>query len=475
MYRKCAWESYSNKHLKELDALCDDYRDFLDHGKTERECVDTMVNTVENYGYRNLEDLKKSGAAVKAGDRIYSVWMNKAVIMFQIGEEPIKNGMNILGAHIDSPRMDIKQNPLYEDGGLAYLDTHYYGGVKKYQWVTLPLALHGVVVKKDGTTVLVNIGEEEDDPVFFVSDLLIHLAQDQLEKKAAKVIEGEALDIIVGSKPLIFGKEEKDKEKDKEKNAAKEAVKAGVLEILKKQYGIEEEDFISAELEVVPAGKAREAGFDRSMILAYGQDDRVCAYTSFRAMLDLSPTKRSVCCILVDKEEIGSVGATGMQSHFFENAVAEVLELCGDYNELTLRRCLANSCMLSSDVSSAYDPTYSNCFDKKNVAYMGQGLVLMKFTGSRGKSGSNDANAEYLAKLRKVFDEKKVHFQTAELGKVDVGGGGTIAFILALYGMNVVDSGVAVMNMHAPWEATSKADIYEAYKGYKAFAEMEME
>lgn len=475
MYRKCAWESYSNKQLKELDALCDDYRDFLDHGKTERECVDTMVNTVENYGYRNLEDLKKSGAAVKAGDRIYSVWMNKAVIMFQIGEEPIKNGMNILGAHIDSPRMDIKQNPLYEDGGLAYLDTHYYGGVKKYQWVTLPLALHGVVVKKDGTTVLVNIGEEEDDPVFFVSDLLIHLAQDQLEKKAAKVIEGEALDIIVGSKPLIFGKEEKDKEKDKEKNAAKEAVKAGVLEILKKQYGIEEEDFISAELEVVPAGKAREAGFDRSMILAYGQDDRVCAYTSFRAMLDLSPTKRSVCCILVDKEEIGSVGATGMQSHFFENAVAEVLELCGDYNELTLRRCLANSCMLSSDVSSAYDPTYSNCFDKKNVAYMGQGLVLMKFTGSRGKSGSNDANAEYLAKLRKVFDEKKVHFQTAELGKVDVGGGGTIAFILALYGMNVVDSGVAVMNMHAPWEATSKADIYEAYKGYKAFAEMEME
>ena len=474
MYRKCAWESYSNKQLKELDALCDDYRDFLDHGKTERECVDTMVNTVENYGYRNLEDLKKSGAAVKAGDRIYSVWMNKAVIMFQIGEEPIKNGMNILGAHIDSPRMDIKQNPLYEDGGLAYLDTHYYGGVKKYQWVTLPLALHGVVVKKDGTTVLVNIGEEEDDPVFFVSDLLIHLAQDQLEKKAAKVIEGEALDIIVGSKPLTFGKEEKDKEKDKEKNAAKEAVKAGVLEILKKQYGIEEEDFISAELEVVPAGKAREAGFDRSMILAYGQDDRVCAYTSFRAMLDLGPTKRSVCCILVDKEEIGSVGATGMQSHFFENAVAEVLELCGDYNELTLRRCLANSCMLSSDVSSAYDPTYSNCFDKKNVAYMGQGLVLMKFTGSRGKSGSNDANAEYLAKLRKVFDEKKVHFQTAELGKVDVGGGGTIAFILALYGMNVVDSGVAVMNMHAPWEATSKADIYEAYKGYKAFAEMEM-
>ena len=475
MYRKCAWESYSNKQLKELDALCDDYRDFLDHGKTERECVDTMVNTVENYGYRNLEDLKKSGAAVKAGDRIYSVWMNKAVIMFQIGEEPIKNGMNILGAHIDSPRMDIKQNPLYEDGGLAYLDTHYYGGVKKYQWVTLPLALHGVVVKKDGTTVLVNIGEEEDDPVFFVSDLLSNLAQDQLEKKAAKVIEGEALDIIVGSKPLTFGKEEKDKEKDKEKNAAKEAVKAGVLEILKKQYGIEEEDFISAELEVVPAGKAREAGFDRSMILAYGQDDRVCAYTSFRAMLDLGPTKRSVCCILVDKEEIGSVGATGMQSHFFENAVAEVLELCGDYNELTLRRCLANSCMLSSDVSSAYDPTYSNCFDKKNVAYMGQGLVLMKFTGSRGKSGSNDANAEYLAKLRKVFDEKKVHFQTAELGKVDVGGGGTIAFILALYGMNVVDSGVAVMNMHAPWEATSKADIYEAYKGYKAFAEMEME
>ena len=475
MERKNVWSSYTAEEKKELTELNNNYISFLNAGKTERECVKESIRLAEAHGYKDIETFRQQNKKLQPGDRVYAVNMKKSIALFQIGTGKMEEGLLILGAHIDSPRLDVKQNPLYEDTDFAYLDTHYYGGVKKYQWVTLPLALHGVVVKKDGTTVLVNIGEEEDDPVFFVSDLLIHLAQDQLEKKAAKVIEGEALDIIVGSKPLTFGKEEKDKEKDKEKNAAKEAVKAGVLEILKKQYGIEEEDFISAELEVVPAGKAREAGFDRSMILAYGQDDRVCAYTSFRAMLDLGPTKRSVCCILVDKEEIGSVGATGMQSHFFENAVAEVLELCGDYNELTLRRCLANSCMLSSDVSSAYDPTYSNCFDKKNVAYMGQGLVLMKFTGSRGKSGSNDANAEYLAKLRKVFDEKKVHFQTAELGKVDVGGGGTIAFILALYGMNVVDSGVAVMNMHAPWEATSKADIYEAYKGYKAFAEMEME
>ena len=476
MENKNVWETYSTKQLKHLEELCAEYREFLNEGKTERECVDTIVNTIEKSGYRELETVIKAGETLKKGDKVYSVWMNKSIIMFQMGETPMAEGMNILGAHIDSPRLDVKQNPLYEDGGFAYLDTHYYGGVKKYQWVTIPLALHGVIVKKDGTTVEINIGESEDDPVFFVSDLLIHLAQEQLEKKAAKVIEGEALDIIIGNKPIVIDKKDDKKEdkktKDKaEKSAAKEAVKAGVLDILKKTYDIEEEDFLSAELEVVPAGKAREAGFDRSMILAYGQDDRVCAFTSMKAMLDTAETKRTMCCILVDKEEIGSVGATGMQSRFFENAVAEVMNLAGEYSELNMRRCLAHSCMLSSDVSSAYDPTYAASFDKKNVAYMGGGMVFNKFTGSRGKSGSNDANAEYIAHLRSVFAEKKIHFQTAELGRVDLGGGGTIAYILALYGMNVIDSGVAVLNMHAPWEATSKADIYETYRGYKAFVE----
>ncbi|MBR1702429.1 MAG: aminopeptidase [Lachnospiraceae bacterium] len=476
MEKKNTWETYDVKQLKALEKLCEGYREFLDNGKTERECVDTIVNTVEAAGYRELNVLLKENAALKPGDKVYSVWMNKSVALFQIGEKPMEAGMNILGAHIDSPRMDIKQNPLYEDGGFAYLDTHYYGGVKKYQWVTIPLAIHGVVVKKDGTTIELNVGENEDDPVFFVSDLLIHLAAEQLEKKAAKVIEGEALDIIVGNKPLLIGKDaedgknEKKKGKKDKKEAAKDAVKAGILQILKDNYDMEEEDFISAELEVVPAGKAREAGFDRSMILAYGQDDRVCAYTSLQAMLDLKKTDRTVCCILVDKEEIGSVGATGMQSRFFENAVAEVMNLCGEYSELALRRCLAHSCMLSSDVSSAYDPSYASSFDKKNVAYLGGGMVFNKFTGARGKSGSNDANAEYIAHIRNIFAEEKINFQTAELGKVDLGGGGTIAYILALYGMNVIDSGVAVLNMHAPWEATSKADIYETYRGYIAFA-----
>ncbi len=381
--------------------------------------------------------------------------------------------MNILGAHIDSPRMDVKQNPLFEEGGFAYLDTHYYGGVKKYQWVTLPLAIHGVIVKKDGTTVEVAVGEDEDDPVFFISDLLIHLAAEQLEKKAAKVIEGEALDLIVGNKPLVIKaeKEGKKEEKNGGAEAAKEAVKAGVRDILKNTYDVSEEDFISAELEIVPAGKAREAGFDRSMILAYGQDDRVCAFTSLKAMLDTKKTERTVCCILVDKEEIGSVGATGMQSKFFENSVAELMELAGEYSELNVRRCLSRSCMLSSDVSAGFDPSYASYFEKKNAAFLGKGMVFNKFTGARGKSGSNDANAEYMAHIRGIFDKKGVQFQTAELGKVDVGGGGTIAYILALYGMNVIDSGVAVLNMHAPWEATSKADIYEAYRGYKAFVE----
>lgn len=471
MLKKYAWENYGEEQLEQLEKLSREYRDFLDNGKTERECIDTIVNTIEAEGYEELESLIQEGRKLKKGDKVYSVWMNKSIVMFQMGEKPMAEGINILGAHIDSPRLDVKQNPLFEDidNTFAYLDTHYYGGVKKYQWVALPLAIHGVVVKKDGTTVELNIGENEDDPVFFVSDLLIHLAGEQMEKKAAKVIEGEALDLIAGTKPLVIGEEEKDSEEAKKK--AKHIVKAGVLDVLKRTYDIEEADFLSAELEIVPAGKAREAGFDRSMILAYGQDDRVCAFTSLRAMLDVRETERTVCCILVDKEEIGSVGATGMRSHFFENAVAEVMNLAGEYSELNVRRCLAHSCMLSSDVSAAFDPSYRSCFELRNAAWLGAGMVFNKFTGSKGKSGSNDANAEYLAHLRRIMEERGIVFQTGELGKVDVGGGGTIAYILALYGMNVVDSGVPVLNMHAPWEATSKADIYEVYRGYIAFAE----
>ena len=381
--------------------------------------------------------------------------MNKTVALFNIGKIPMEQGMNILGAHIDSPRMDIKQNPLYESNNMAYLDTHYYGGIKKYQWVTLPLAIHGVVVKKDGTKVEVNIGEKDTDPVFCVTDLLIHLAGQQMEKNAAKVIEGENLDILVGSIPL------EDKEKD--------AVKEGIIGILKNTYEMEEEDFMSAELEVVPAGRAREMGFDRSMIMAYGQDDKVCAYRSLAAMLEMDKLDKTACCLLVDKEEIGSVGATGMQSKFFENTVAELLNLNGDYNELKLKRCLAHSRMLSSDVNAAFDPLYSDVFKNNSSSFLGSGVVFNKFTGSRGKSGSNDANAEYLAVLRNIMDNHNVHFQMSELGKVDAGGGGTIAYIMSLYGMEVIDCGVAVLNMHAPWEVTSKADIYETYKCYKAF------
>ena len=457
MKTESVWTKYSEKQLKELEKLSADYRTFLDEGKTERECVSYIVNRIENEGYVELAKLLKSGKKIKAGAKVYAVNMDKSVVMYHIGKKPLEEGMNILGAHIDSPRMDVKQNPLYEDGDFAYLDTHYYGGIKKYQWVAIPLALHGVIVKKDGTTAIVNVGEEEDDPVFFISDLLIHLASEQMEKKANKVIEGEALDVIVGNKPL--------------KGAEKDKFTAGILEILKEQYGVEEADFISAEIEVVPAGKAREAGFDRSMTLAYGQDDRVCAFTSLDAMLSIKAPERTACCLLVDKEEIGSVGATGMQSKFFENMTAEVMNLMGDFNELSLRRCLANCRMLSSDVSSAFDPTYASSFDKKNVAYLGHGMVFNKFTGSRGKSGSNDANAEYLAFIRQVMDDADVSYQTAELGKVDLGGGGTIAYILSLYGMNVIDCGVAVLNMHAPFEATSKADLYETKRGYVAFLE----
>ena len=457
MEKKNVWNSYSEEQLKEVEAFAREYMDFLDAGKTERECVDTLVNLIEKEGYVELNALLESGSKIKPGDKIYAVNMNKCLVMYQIGKKPMKEGMNILGAHIDSPRLDVKQNPVYEDSSIAYLDTHYYGGVKKYQWVAIPLSLHGVVVKKDGTTVEINVGDNEDDPVFFVSDLLVHLAGEQMEKKASKVIEGEALDLIVGNIPV------KDKDKD--------AVTAGVLNILKESYGIEEQDFLSAELEIVPAGKAREAGFDRSMILAYGQDDRVCAYTSARAVLEVAGevTDRTACCILVDKEEIGSVGATGMQSRFFENMTAELMELMGEYSELTLRRCLSNSTMISSDVSAGYDPSYASCFEKKNSAFMGNGMVFNKFTGVRGKSGSNDANAEYVAHIREIMDSSDVVFQTAELGKVDVGGGGTIAYIMALYGMNVIDCGVAVLNMHAPWEATSKADVYETKRGYVAF------
>ena len=470
MELKNLWNEYNKKQLKELELFAKDYRDFLDAGKTERECTEIIVNLVEQQGYEELERVIKEGRTLEAGAKVYSVNMDKSVVLYHIGTEPLENGMNILGAHIDSPRLDVKQNPLYEDTGFAYLDTHYYGGIKKYQWVTIPLAIHGVIVMKDGTSVIVNIGEEEDDPVFFISDLLIHLAGEQMEKKANKVIEGEALDVIVGNKPITFGEADKKAKKDSD-TEGKEAVKQGILAILKEMYDMEEDDFLSAELEVVPAGLAKEAGFDRSMIMAYGQDDRVCAFASLRAMLESNNPTRTTCCILVDKEEIGSVGATGMQSMFFENATAEVMNLLGCYSELALRRCMKNSYMLSSDVTAAYDPSFASCFDKKNVAYFAKGMVLNKFTGARGKSGSNDANAEYIAKLRNVLDKGKVQFQMSELGKVDLGGGGTIAYILALYGMNVIDCGVPVLNMHAPWEVTSKADLYETKRGYVAFLE----
>lgn len=459
MERKNAWLSYGESDEKEMEKLAKDYRAFLDAGKTERECVTELVREAEANGYVSLEAKQAAGEKIQPGDKVYAVGMKKIMALFHVGQEPLEKGMNILGAHIDSPRLDVKQNPLYEDTDLAYLDTHYYGGVKKYQWVALPLAIHGVIAKKDGSVVNVTIGEDENDPVVYITDLLIHLAGKQLQKKAAEVIEGENLDILIGSRPLSESTDEK----------KKEAVKSNVLRILKEKYDIEEEDFLSAELEIVPAGKARDCGLDRSMVAAYGQDDRVCAYTSFVAMMEMDAPKRTSCCLLTDKEEIGSVGATGMQSRFFENTVAELLDGMGCYSDLALRRTLRNSSMLSSDVSAGYDPAYGECFEKKNAAYLGRGIVLNKFTGARGKSGSNDANAEYVAEVRRIFDDHQVAFQTAELGKVDVGGGGTIAYIAALYGMNVIDSGVAVLSMHAPWEVTSKADIYEAKKAYKAF------
>lgn len=482
MENKNIWSKYNAEQEAALMALNEDYKKYLDNGKTERECITETVALAEAKGYRNLEEIIANGETLKAGDKVYAVNMKKTIVLFHIGEKPMVEGMNILGAHVDSPRLDVKQNPLYEDSDFAYMDTHYYGGIKKYQWVASPLAIHGVVVKKDGTVINVVIGEDEKDPIFCITDLLIHLAADQMGKKASVVIEGEGLDLVVGSRPLKADEDKKDEAKKEEemteeekaaeakkKEAAKSPVKARFLEILKEKYDMEEEDFLSAELEIVPAGKARDCGLDRSMILAYGQDDRICAYTSLVAILEMDKVERTSCCLLVDKEEIGSVGATGMTSRFFENTVAELLNCLGQYSELTLRRCLSRSRMLSSDVSAGYDPLYAYAFERKNAAYLGRGMSINKFTGRGGKGGSNDANAEYMARLRRIFEAANVSFQTAELGKVDVGGGGTIAYILAEYGMEVIDSGMPVLNMHAQYELSSKADIYEAVQGYKAF------
>ncbi|MCI6061693.1 MAG: aminopeptidase [Dorea sp.] len=457
MERKNMWKQYTTEQNSELESLCVRYRECLDAAKTERECVNLAIQMAVEKGYMNLDTCMKEGKKLSAGDKVYAECMGKALALFQIGTESLERGMNILGAHVDSPRMDIKQNPLYEDSDMAYLDTHYYGGIKKYQWVTIPLAIHGTVVKKDGTAKQIVIGEKDDDPVLVISDLLIHLSQEQIEKKASVVIEGEGLDVLAGTKPLCAGEEEK------------ELVKNSILHFLKENYDMDEEDFLSAELEVVPAGKSRECGLDRSMIMGYGQDDRVCAFTSLFAMLEAQDLERTACCILVDKEEIGSVGATGMHSRFFEDVVAEIMALTEDGDTLKVRRTLRNSYMLSSDVSAAYDPLYASAFEKKNTAYFGRGLVLNKYTGSRGKVNTSDANAEYIAKVRNVFDNNGIGFQTAEMGRVDLGGGGTIAYIMANYGMNVIDSGVAVLSMHAPNEVTSKSDIYEVYRGYKAF------
>lgn len=461
MERKNAWGKYPEGAKRdEVYRFAENYRRFISDCKTERECVSALVKKAEEAGFCDLKQAIREGRKLAAGERVYANNMGKGLALFVIGKTGMEQGMNILGAHIDSPRMDLKQDPLYEDSDFAMLDTHYYGGIKKYQWVTLPLALHGVIAKRDGTVTQVNIGDKPGDPVFGVSDLLVHLSAEQLEKKAAKVIEGENLDLLIGSIPMeeTDGKEE-----------VKEKVRANIMKILEKEYGMEEEDFLSAEIEVVPAGEARDYGFDRSMIMGYGHDDRVCAYPSFEAVVQMKePTLTSVC-LLVDKEEIGSVGASGMQSRFFENTVAEVMNLAGGYSELALRRGLANSSVLSSDVSAAFDPNFPRVMTKRNAAYFGRGLVFNKYTGARGKSGSNDANAEYIGALRAIMDRNDVSFQTAELGKVDQGGGGTIAYILANYGMRVIDSGVAVLNMHAPWEIISKVDLYEAYRGYVAF------
>ena len=455
MEKESAWKKYTEEDLNKLDLLCNDYKQFLTIAKTERETTKEIIKRAEEKGYENLEEYISENKRILPGDKIYVNNKGKAVALFNIGTEPITNGMNILGSHIDSPRIDLKANAIYESDGFTYFDTHYYGGIKKYQWVTLPLAIHGVVIKKDGTKIEICIGEDDADPVIGITDLLPHLASEQMKKEGAKLVEGEDLDPIIGSKPLET--EEKDK------------VKQNILMILKEKYNIEEDDFLSAEIEIVPAGKARDFGLDKSMIMAYGQDDRVCAYTSLEAFLEVENTKKTLSCILVDKEEIGSVGATGMQSHFFDNAIAEICTLMGNDSSLAVRRVLNHSKMLSSDVNAAYDPLYKSAMDKRNSSRFGHGVVFCKYTGSRGKSGSNDANAEYIAELRKIMDEADVSFQLSELGKVDVGGGGTIAYILANYNVEVIDCGVGVLSMHAPWEVTSKSDIYEAYRGYIAF------
>ena len=467
MERENRWKTYTAQQLESLSSLCEDYKDTLSRCKTEREFAAEAVARAERAGFRDLRKIVEDGETLKAGDKVYAVWMKKTVVLYVIGRKPLEEGMRILGAHIDSPRLDLKQHPLYEDTALAFLDTHYYGGIKKYQWTTIPLAIHGVVAKKDGSVVKVNVGEDASDPVFCVSDLLIHLSKDQMSKNLADAIEGENLDVLVGSRPLAEDKKRGDT--DGGKKETKDLVKQQVLNILKDKYGMEEEDFLSAELEIVPAGPARDLGLDRSMVAAYGQDDRVCAFTSLDAILRSENPEYTSCCLLTDKEEIGSVGATGAHSHFFENATAELMDRCGQYSELKLRRCLSACRMLSSDVSAAYDPLYGSAYEKKNSAYFGKGIVYNKYTGARGKSGSNDANAEYFGWVRKVMDDADVAFQTAELGKVDVGGGGTIAYISAAYAMNVVDAGVAVLNMHAPMEVTSKADIFEARNAYMAF------
>lgn len=455
MKKENQWNNYSAEELRSLEELNASYRAYLDAGKTERECVTECIRLAEAEGYKNLQTVIANKETLKKGDKVYSQCMGKAIALFLIGEEPLENGINILGAHVDSPRIDLKQNPVFEDTGLGYLDTHYYGGIKNYQWLTMPLALHGVVVRKDGTVANVVIGENEADPVFAITDILPHLGREQRAKTVDKLISNEKLDILIANKPM------KDEEKD--------PVKAALLKILKDTYDIEEDDFVSAELEIVPAGKARECGIDKSMIMAYGQDDRVCAYTSLVALLETKEVKRTACCILVDKEEIGSVGATGMQSKFFENAVVELIENVEGYTEVKFRRAMANSKMLSSDVSAAFDPMFAECYEKKNSAMLAHGVCFNKYTGAGGKSGSNDANPEYIAELRKIMEDNGVAYQTAELGAVDVGGGGTIAYVLAKHVMNVIDSGVAVLCMHAPWEITSKVDVYEAYKAYKAF------
>ena len=463
MEKEVLWNSYSPDQQKEMEQVSRRYMDCLDEGKTERESARLTIRMAEEAGYKNLKEIIAEGKSLQAGDKVYYMYNEKLIVMYHIGSDPLEEGMNILGAHIDSPRMDVKQNPLYENNGFAYLDTHYYGGIKKYQWVTLPLAIHGVVIKKDGTKIDISVGEKESDPVFTVTDLLIHLSQDQLAKTGAKVVEGESLDILIGSIPLEAPEDADDKKKQKD------AITANVCRILEDQYGFQEEDFISAELEVVPAGRCRELGFDRSMIIGYGQDDRICAFTSLMALLDSDTPKRTACCILVDKEEIGSVGASGMHSKIFENTTAEVLHCMGLNDSISLRRTLQNSKMLSSDVSAAFDPLYASVFEPKNAAFMGKGPVFNKFTGGRGKSSSSDANPEYIAEIRKLLGDSNIQFQTAEMGKVDVGGGGTIAYIMANYGMEVIDCGVAILCMHSPWEISSKADVYETYRCYRAF------